>query len=246
MSTLTSSIARVSSIAGAGRSGPASPISRRARAVALPLLVAGALAAGCGSAQGGAASGTAANNAAPGHATAPATPAAPATPVPTVSGGPVVPGQPACVGWPAGGTSASLPVSFVPVTVERCVNGAATIPGKGLWTTATLQRSDSDLTGLINALRRPPVTHLPGTVCPAVAVIPPQVVLISANGQKLMPRLPASGCGLIQSQVLEALNALRWQPVSVRLIAKIPGATAPKVSGTAPHSVQTVGGVQPQ
>jgi hypothetical protein len=242
MGTLTSSIAQVSSIARAGRSRPAGPVGRRAWAVALPLLVAGALAAGCGSAQARAPSGTAASNA----ATAPTAPAAPATPVPTVSSGQVVPGQPACVGWPTDGTSASLPVSFVPVSVERCVNGAQTIPGKGLWTTATLQRSDSDLTGLINALRRPPVTHQPGTVCPAVAVIPPQVVLIGANGQKLIPRLPASGCGLIQSQVLEALNALRWQPVSVRLIAKIPGATAPKVSGSAPHSVQTVSGVQPQ
>jgi hypothetical protein len=126
------------------------------------------------------------------------------------------------------------------------VNGAQTIPGKGLWTTATLQRSDSDLTELVSALRRPPATRPPGTVCPALAVIPPQVVLISANGQKLIPRLPASGCGLIQSQVLEALNALRWQPVSVRLIAKIPGATAPKVLGTVPHSIRTVSGVQPQ
>ena len=53
-------------------------------------------------------------------------------------------------------------------------------------------------------------------------MIPPQVVLIGATGQKLIPRLPVSGCGLIQSQVLVALNALRWQPVSVRLIAKIP------------------------
>ena len=77
---------------------------------------------------------------------------------------------------------------------------------------------------------------------PPVAVIPPQVVLISANGRKLIPRLPASGCGLTQSQVLLALNELRWQPVSVRLIAKVPGASAPAVSGTAPRSIQTVGG----
>ena len=165
--------------------------------------------------------------------------------MPTVSGGQVVPGQPACVGWPTGATSVSLPVSFVPVSVERCVNGVQTIPGKGLWTTATLQRSDSGLAGLINALRQPSVAHQPGTVCPALAVIPPQVVLIGANGQKLIPRLPATGCGLIQSQVLAALDALRWQPVSVRLIAKIPGGTAPTVSGAAPHSIQTVGGGSP-
>jgi hypothetical protein len=221
----------------------------------VPLLVAGALAAGCGSAHTGAAPGSTANNAAPsgsannaagGHATAPAGPSASATPVPTVSGGKAAPGEPACVGWPSGATSTALPVSFVPVSVERCVNGAQTIPGKGLWTTATLQRSDSDLTGLINALRTPPATHRPGSVCPAVAVVPPEVVLIGANGQKLIPRLPASGCGLTQSQVLVALNALRWEPVSVRLIAKVPGQAAPTVSGSPPHSVQTVSGVRPQ
>ena len=130
----------------------------------------------------------------------------------------------ACVGWPADATSAALPVSFVPVSVERCVNSAQTIPGKGLWTTATLQRSTGDLTGLIDALRQPSATRRPGTMCPALAVIPPQVVLISATGQKLIPRLPTDGCGITDSQVLVALDALRWQPVSVRLIAQIPRA----------------------
>ncbi len=150
------------------------------------------------------------------------------------------------MGWPTGATSVPLPVSFVPVSVERCVNGVQTIPGKGLWTTATLQRSDSGLAALINALRQPSVAHRPGTVCPALAVIPPQVVLIGANGQKLIPRLPATGCGLIQSQVLAALDTLRWQPVSVRLIAQVSGGAAPAVSGSAPHSIQTVGGAQPE
>jgi len=202
-------------IAQAGRTGLA---GRRAWAFAVPLLAAGALAAGCGAAQSGAPAG------APSSATAPAAPSTSATPVPTVSGGPVPEGTVACVGWPTDATSAALPVSFVPVSVERCVNSAQTIPGKGLWTTATLQRSTGNLTGLINALRQPAVTRRPGTVCPALAVIPPQVVLISATGQKLIPRLPTDGCGITDSQVLVALDALRWQPVSVRLIAQIPRA----------------------
>ena len=190
--------------------------------------------------------GSTASNAAPGHATVPAGPSASATPVPTVSGGTVAPGQSACVGWPTDAASASLPVSFVPVSVERCVSGAQTIPGKGLWTTATLQRANSGLAGLISALRQPPATRHPGTVCPALAEIPPQVVLIGANGQKLIPRLPATGCGLIQSQVLAALDTIRWQPVSIRLIAQVSGGAAPTVSGSAPHSIQTVGGAQPE
>ena len=246
MSTLISSTAR------AGWLGLAGPIGRRTVAAAVPLLAAGALVAGCGSAHTGGASGAAtATTHATASASAPAASApaassaaasAPATPVPTISGGPVVAGQPACVGWPTDATSVPLPLSFVPVSVERCVNGVQTIPGKGLWETATLQRSDSGLAGLINALRQPSVGHHPATVCPALAVIAPQVVLIGANGQKLIPRLPATGCGLIQSRVLVALGALRWQPVSVHLIAKLDGGTAPTVSGAAPHSIQTVGG----
>jgi hypothetical protein len=227
MSTLISAIAR------AGLLGLAGPAARRAGAVAVPLLAAGALAAGCASAQtGSAATGSAATgSAAPGHPTAPAAPTASATPVPTVSGGQVTPGQSACVGWPTGATSASLPVSFVPVSVERCVNGAQTIPGKGLWQTATLQRADSDLNALVNALHQPPAGHKPGTECPAIAMIPPLVVLISATGQELIPRLPVSGCGLVQSQVLAALGTLPWRVVSVRLIAKIPGSSG---SGSVP------------
>ena len=253
MSTLISSIARLGWRATAG------PIGRRTVAAAVPLLAAAALVAGCGSAHSGGVSG-----AAPTAPRAPATPhatptatapaassppaassaaaSAPATPVPTISGGRVVTGQPACAGWPTGATSVPLPVSFVPVSVERCVNGAQTIPGKGLWATATLERSDAGLAGLISALRQPSAAHHPGTVCPALAVIPPQVVLIGVNGQKLIPRLPATGCGLIQSRVLVALDELRWQQVSVRLIAKLDGGTAPTVSGAAPHSIQTVGG----
>jgi hypothetical protein len=125
------------------------------------------------------------------------------------------------------------------------VSGAQTIPGKGLWTTATLQRADAGLAALISALRQPATPRQPGTVCPAVAVIPPQVVLISSTGQKLIPRIPVGGCGIAASQVLAALDALHWQPVSVRLIAEIPGASLPAVPAAAPHSIQTMGAAHP-
>jgi hypothetical protein len=224
----------IASIARAGLAG------RRARVLAVPLVAAGLLGAGCGTAHTSAAS-----DPGPEHTAAPPATATAAAPVPTVTGGPVAASGVACAGWPANATSAPLPVSFAVVSVERCVTGAQTIPGKGQWTTAALQRADSGLDGLINALRRPPAAHRPGTACPALAVIPPQVVLISATGQQLIPRLPVSGCGLIQSPVLAALSALHWRPVSVRLIAKVPppAATAP---GTAPRSIQPVSGAPPQ
>jgi hypothetical protein len=250
MSTLISSIAR------GGRLTLAGMAARPTAVLAVPLLAVGVLAAGCASASGAGAAGTApssvlasggtASRGAPGHATAPTAPSASPAPVSTLSGGPGAAGGAACTGWPAGARSGSLPVSFVPTSVERCVNGVETIPGKGLWATATLQRANSGLGGLVDALRRPSATHKPGTFCPAIAIIPPQVVLISASGQKLIPRLPVTGCGLVQSQVLAALNGLHWQTLSVRLISEIPGATAPTVSGTPPRSIQTVSGMQPQ
>ncbi len=47
----------------------------------------------------------------------------------------------------------------------------------------------------------------------------------------LSPTFPVTGCGLLQSPVLAALNQMPWQTVSVRLLSKVPGST---VSGTAP------------
>lgn len=226
----------------------------RAWAVTTALLAAGALAAGCGTTQAGAPSGgstpaasATTASAAPSASTTPswstgsAGPAAPsgsagspgsAAPVPTVTGGPVTPGEPACAGWPVGAPRAGLPASFVPVAVERCLKGVETVPGKGLWQTATLQRADSDLGALVSALHQPSGTHQPGTACPMLAIIPPQVVLISATGQALIPQFPVSGCGLIKSQVLAALAALPWRVVSVRLIAPVPGASGTPTSST--------------
>jgi hypothetical protein len=148
--------------------------------------------------------------------------------------------------------SAVLPVSFVPVSVERCVTSAQDISGKGMWVTATLERSDSGLTGLINALRHPTGSRAPGTICPEIALIPPQIVVTDASGQQLIPRIPVTGCGLIQAQVLVALQSLHWSPVSVRLISKVPAASTAPASGSSATAVKPApthpsgGSMQPQ
>jgi hypothetical protein len=127
-----------------------------------------------------------------------------------------------------------LPASFVPVAVIRCVTGYQTIPGKGQWLTATLERADKNLAPLAAALRRPPGRTTPGTICPDIAMLPPQFVLISGDGKMIMPRLPLSGCGLVQAQVLAALAALPWQRISVRLVSQVQ-AQQQVASGCAPQ-----------
>lgn len=216
-------------------------LARPAGTAAVALALAGGLATGCASA-----SGSAAASGATGSSGASASPAPSASAVPTITGGTVPAGGVACAGWPSSAPTGNLPTSFVPVSVERCVNGAQNVPGQGLWQTATFERADSGLAELVSALRRAPERHLPGTMCPALATIPPQIVLISASGQELAPRLPVTGCGITQSQVLLALAALQWQTVSVRLVSPIsgvPASPAPASGGTvsgSPRGLQTL------
>jgi len=183
-----------------------------------------ALASGCATASTstpaatGGPSGTGGASASP-----PASASASAAPVPTTTTGPpLVAGQPACVGWPGNVThSKTLPASFEPVAVIRCVTNFQMIPGKGQWETATLERADQGLAPLLTALQRPNQTRPPGTFCSDLVALPPQFVLVGKDGQVIRPALPVTGCGLVQREVLGALAALPWQKVSVRLVAQV-------------------------
>lgn len=210
---------------------------RRVRAFSVSLLAAGLLAAGCGTVSAPGAGGVASGGTSGTSGTGGTGGTASATPVPTVTGGPVTPGSPACVGWPADAPRGTLTALWVPVAVERCVTAVQDIPGKGQWETATLERADHGLTALVNALRRPMIQRQPGTMCTDLAMLPPQLVLINSAGQRLIPRLPLTGCGLVQAQLLAALAALPWQPVSVRMIVKIP--SWPATPGGSSHSPGT-------
>jgi hypothetical protein len=182
-----------------------------------------ALAAGCATATappGGAGAGTGA-----GTATATKAAGSPApsrtTPVPTTTAGPPSGSVITCTGWPAHVTQGRPPASFTPTAVERCLVSDQPIPGKGEWETATLERADSDLGPLMAALRRPSTGREPGMMCPELAVLPPDFVLIGPGGAAYWPIIPVTGCGLVQQPVLDALAALSWQKVSVHLVTPV-------------------------
>ena len=208
-------------------------LAQQSRAFSVPLLVVGALAAGCGTVHGAGAS-TGAESTASG-----ATPSssASAAPVPTVTGGPVTAGDTACVGWPSDAPHGKLTAFFQPVAVERCVTGFQEIRGKGEWETATLEKSTDHLAALVEVLLQPSTRIQPDVFCPEFAVIPPQVLLISSTGKTLIPLLPRGTCGTADSRVLTTLASMSWQPVSVRLISKVTPAATPTVSPTATPTV---------
>ena len=204
-------------------------LARPTRAVSAAVLVAGALAAGCGTVAANPGGTNEPNHTAGTSGTTSASaPAASPTAVPTVTGGPVTTGDPACVGWPSNAPHGTLTAFFEPVSVERCVNGFTQVPGKGEWQTATLEKSTDNLAALVTVLLKPSGTRQPGVFCPELAVIPPQFVLINSAGKQLIPRLPVSGCGQVSSQVLMTLAAMTWQPVSVRLVSKVPSTETPR------------------
>ncbi len=215
-------------------------MSKRRMWAALPgvaLMAMALAAAGCGTVKAGSANAGAAGTGSAGTGAAGAASGSSAastgnpSPVPTISSGIRVAGEPACANWPTGAKKGQLTASFVPVTVLRCASTTTAVPGKGLYYSATLERATSDISVLVAALRRPSTREPAGTMCPMLAMIPPQIVLIAKDGSMLSPTFPVTGCGLLQSPVLAALNQMPWQAVSVRLLSKIPGST---VSGTAP------------
>ncbi len=219
------------------------PLARQARAASAALLVAGVLAAGCGT--------VAANPGGPNEhassASASVTASAPApsaTPVPTVTGGPVT-GDTPCVGWPSDAPHGKLTAFFQPVAVERCVTGFQAIRGKGEWATATLEKSTDNLAALVEVLLQPSTRVQPGVFCPEFAVIPPQVLLISSTGKELIPQLPVGACGVTDARVLTTLASMSWQAVSVRLISKVTPTVTPRtlpgasIGSGAPHALRT-------
>src|ERR1700678_4049744 len=209
--------------------------------LAAPVLVAGALAAGCGTVAanpGGpnepangpsVVSGTpSASTSGSGSGSAPPS-GAHATPVPTVTGGPdLIVGGAAGAGWAVEAPRGALTALFTPVAVERCVTSYQQIAGKGEWETATLERSTDRLATLTAALMQPSAGHQPDVMCPEFVILPPQIVLFSSTGKELIPRLPAGPCGAVDTQVLSTLAAMTWHPVSVRLVTKIAPVVAPK------------------
>jgi hypothetical protein len=215
-------------------------MSKRHSWAALPavaLTTLSVLAAGCAAASSGSAGAAGAGSPSTGPAGSGAGGSAPGgtgspSPVPTITatGAPAA-GESACSNWPADAPRGRLPLTFTPVEVLRCVTSVKDVPGKGLFLAGTLERSTSGIARLVAALRRPS-THVPtGTMCPMIAMLPPEIVLVARDGSMLTPTIPVVGCGVIDSPVLAALNAMPWQVLSVRLSPDQPGGTS---AGTAP------------
>jgi len=104
-----------------------------------------------------------------------------------------------------------IPDGFAVSWVLRCPIAPEQLTARAAGTVP--ERADTPATELLATLRRPSDPRT-SRACPAMAVVPPYVVLVGADGRGLAPRLPTDGCGLPRHEALDLLDALPYRAVS--------------------------------
>jgi len=105
-----------------------------------------------------------------------------------------------------------LPAKLPVVWVLRCRIVQGTAVGKGL---LVAERSTSDTAALLRALRAPSVPRQK-IVCPLLAIYLPNFGLVEPDGTVLIPKLPTNNCGMVQTDVVTALNRMTFVQISSR------------------------------
>lgn len=140
-----------------------------------------------------------------------------------VSGGscPSTSTDPAVAELRAGLTRVALPPGFHAVAAVRCQSSIRAVPGSGEWQFADAQRADSELAGLLAALRLPSKTPSKTTICTAELRVPQPFALVDASGAVISPLLPHDQCGGPLPQVTDAMNALPWRTETEQRVSQV-------------------------
>ena len=102
-----------------------------------------------------------------------------------------------------------VPDDIAVAWVLRC----RVVPQPGGTRYLLVERSDSDPSRLLAALRTPDQPLSKGA-CPAIAMVVPYFVLVKGDGSSLLPHIPVTDCRLPQPPVLQAFNALQFQVIA--------------------------------
>jgi hypothetical protein len=73
-----------------------------------------------------------------------------------------------------------------------------------------IERSDTDPSALLAALRAPDEPRNDGP-CPAIAMVVPYFALVPRDGKPLVARMPLTACSLPQAAAMQALDGLQWK-----------------------------------
>lgn len=123
-------------------------------------------------------------------------------------------------------TGPRLPSDFTPVIAYLCSEQQRPYPDDGVWVVLVGQRLDGDLGPLRSALLLPDTAEPsapPGVTeaCAASLVIRPTLVVVSASGQRLLPRGPVDWCGDQLVEVDDAIDGLRHVTVQTTKVRQV-------------------------
>lgn len=180
------------------------------RVLAMTVLTALAI-TGCGSAQSGAGAGSGGASVSPAAPTGSGAATGSSVPNATPSASPVDARCPAQLdeGQYNGRQAKPLPSGFEVDWVLRC--RVAPQPGGSRF--LLVERSDSDPAALLAALRASDEPRSSG-VCPMLRMALPYFALVQPGGTVVAPKVPLTGCGMPQTALVQALNALRFTVIS--------------------------------
>jgi hypothetical protein len=126
----------------------------------------------------------------------------------------------------------SIPAGFQAIAVVRCIPTGAVGPAQGGFANARKEVAVTGLGPLVAALREPSARHVHpglGVGCPVPALSGVRLMLVSASGAVIYPRIPITSCGVPIQPVTASLGALHWIELSTP-------------AGNAGSQPQTVGG----
>lgn len=109
-----------------------------------------------------------------------------------------------------GPASKPVPADLAVSWVLRC-----TISHKGQTSVLVAERSQSDLSPLLRALRTPSAQRQK-VVCPMMAVYLPYFELVLPDGKVFVPKVPVNNCNQPQNLVVQALESLRFAELTSR------------------------------
>jgi hypothetical protein len=110
---------------------------------------------------------------------------------------------------PNGPAAQAIPPAIKVTWVLRC----SIVAKVGQPRTLLAERSDSDPTELVNALRVPSGPRMKG-LCPMFRMLVPYFALVQSDGQVLVPKVPVNSCGMIDPAVVLALSKMQFEVLS--------------------------------
>jgi hypothetical protein len=125
----------------------------------------------------------------------------------------------AAAAGPSAGPRPAVPAG-APGILVRCRVDVESVRGDGQWQVRLEETAVSGVGALVAAVRLPDLPRTDGA-CPAIGQVAPDVWAVDAAGRAVRFRWPVDGCGLIRTEAMTALEAVRWRTAAFKRLQQV-------------------------